>query len=848
MEASELIGTVEAMHTEARERELFFLNAEDETLSGRTITLDGRELVSFSSCSYLGLERHPALVKGVHDAVDRWGTQFSSSRGYVSAPPYRALEERLSELFGGHALVTCSTSMGHQIALSILATEKDAVVLDHQVHHSVQMAATLARAQGAHVELIRHSELDRAEDLVARLARSRKTVWFACDGVFSMYGDLAPVRLLQRLLDLSPNVMLYVDDAHGMSWAGEHGRGSFLSRFAQRDRVVLATSLNKAFSASGGVLVFPTREERERVRMCGGPMVFSGPLQPPMLGAALASAALHLSPEITRHQRELRARVDQTNKLLRVHGLPLLVENESPIFFVRMGLPKLAFDVARRMKDDGFYVNVSMYPSVPMKRAGIRLAVTAAHTPEQVSAMLGRLAEHVPAVLKDHGVSRAELDALFERAIPLEARTSMLPPPTSARDAVLTLFGRYEARPANDGLPVASNDGPTLTVEHHRTIHKVDKREWDGMLGEVGACSWDAQSLLERVFRAQPKREHRWAFDYVIVRDEAGRPVAATSFSTSLVKDDMLVRESVSRAVESRRTDDPYFLTSMACMTGSQLSEGKHLWLDRKGPWRQALGRLLEVGTEVYERSGAGLAMLRDLPADDPEMDAYLLDAGFVKVPMFDSHHLTVDFTDDAGLLARLGKRARSHVRGLMERSRDFVVKAHGVGSDTPERVPAELFPTLYQLYRNVAARKLRLNVFALPEDLIPALQQSTAWELLTVSLKPEAGGPADGRPVAWCAAHVHGGSYAPFFCGLDYDHVYNHGAYRQLLLAIVRRARERGLHTVHMGMDADMEKSRFGTVQVKNCLYVQVRDHFHGELLREIAAEVGVADVLKVA
>mgnify|MGYP000110696393 CR=1 FL=1 len=46
-------------------------------------------------CSYLGLEHHPALIRGVHDAVDRWGTQFSASRGYVSAPPYEALEEHI---------------------------------------------------------------------------------------------------------------------------------------------------------------------------------------------------------------------------------------------------------------------------------------------------------------------------------------------------------------------------------------------------------------------------------------------------------------------------------------------------------------------------------------------------------------------------------------------------------------------------------------------------------------------------------------------------------------------------------------------------------------------------------
>src|SRR3954469_23759429 len=101
METSEYLTTVESLHGEARRRGLFFQTCADTPLSGRKVTIQDREVVSFSSCSYLGLERHPALIEGVHRAVDRYGTQFSSSRGYLSAPLYDELEAKLSELFGG---------------------------------------------------------------------------------------------------------------------------------------------------------------------------------------------------------------------------------------------------------------------------------------------------------------------------------------------------------------------------------------------------------------------------------------------------------------------------------------------------------------------------------------------------------------------------------------------------------------------------------------------------------------------------------------------------------------------------------------------------------------------------
>src|SRR4029079_8356849 len=111
--------------------------------------------------------------------------------------------------------------------------------------------------------------------------------------------------------------------------------------------------------------------ERERVRMCGGTLLFSGPIQPPMLGAALASARLHLTDELGALQERLRERVLYTNRRMREEGLPLLVDNDIPIRFVRLGLPRVASEVAQRMTEDGLYVNVSMFPTVPMKRAGI---------------------------------------------------------------------------------------------------------------------------------------------------------------------------------------------------------------------------------------------------------------------------------------------------------------------------------------------------------------------------------------------------------------------------------------------------------------------------------------------
>lgn len=837
MNASEYISVVQGHHEEARRRGVLFRVAEgDALLPGRGVRLDGRDVCSFASCSYLGLEFHPALVEGAADAARRWGTQFSSSRGYLAAPPQAELEDRLSALFGGWALLASSTSLGHQMVLPVLATERDAVVLDNQAHRSLQVAATLAQAAGATVETVRHRELDeRAVDTVARLARRHRTVWFACDGVYSMYGDGAPFGMLRRLLEAAPNVRLYVDDAHGMSWAGEHGRGYFLSRFPLSERVVLGTSLNKAFGAGGGCFVFASREERERVRTCGGPYVFSGPLQPPMLGAALASAAVHLSDEVAGLQRTFRERVESAHALLAEHGLPLLSRSGGPILFLPVGPAEAAMTLSERMLREGWFVTIAAYPSVPQRRAGIRLTLTALHTPEEVRGVVEALARHLPRVAAEHGVTGASLEALFGDAIPAESREGM-------RLAVPAEAGAVESAPAR---AATVSFGAVLpkgwTVQVLDSAERLDAAEWDPRMGGRGASSRDALRLAERFFRGRGRPEEDWEYRYVVVRGPDGAPLATTYFTRCLFKDDMFMQERVSREVERLRAADPYLLTSTVLMLGSLLSEGDHLWTDRAGPWREALEVLHAVVMRQAEEWGVSSVVLRDLPGDDAELDAWMRRRDYVRVPLPDTHRLEVGDPEwEARRIRGAGSTSRAVLRGLAAASGAYRTQVYGVHGAPLGPALAE---HLYGLYRGVAGRKLRINTFPLPADLVPALAASPAWELVALTLDPAAGGPADGLPVAWYAAHRSGGDYAAFLCGVDYRHVRGteFGAYRQMLRAMIGRAAEVGAHTMHWGMDAETEKLRFGAAARPTCAYVLVRDHDHGERLEEVVRAVGL-------
>jgi 7-keto-8-aminopelargonate synthetase-like enzyme len=366
-------------------------SADNIPYRGRHVTIGGAELLNFGSCSYLGLEQRPELIEGAVDAVRAFGTQFSFSRAYVESPLYTKLEHALAAITEGHPLVAASTTLGHIAALPVLVGPKDHVIIDQFAHASIHTAVALLR--GVATSVVRHNRMDLLEEKIGRLSAKHPRVWYLADGVYSMLGGFAPVQDLARLLARYPQLHLYLDDAHATSWVGRHGRGHCLDGLPDRSRVTVALSLNKAFSAAGGVIVFASEEDRGRVRRCGGPMVFSGPIQPPMLGAAVASATLHLLPDFGALQRSLMTRIDLVLRLAKERELPLAATDRSPIFFIQCGEPSATFALTHALRARGIYVSPSVFPAVPHNQSGVRFTVTLHNREEDVRLLIGALAE-----------------------------------------------------------------------------------------------------------------------------------------------------------------------------------------------------------------------------------------------------------------------------------------------------------------------------------------------------------------------------------------------------------------------------------------------------------------------
>jgi 7-keto-8-aminopelargonate synthetase-like enzyme len=133
------------------------LKTESDSYDGRILRINNRDIIHFSNCSYIGLDICEALKLGAINAITRYGTLFSTSRLCVGLDLNEKLESLLDQITGHHSLVTQTTSLGSISAIPIIVTPNDLIVMDHQVHTSVQNAVKIAETQGTKVGMIRHN-------------------------------------------------------------------------------------------------------------------------------------------------------------------------------------------------------------------------------------------------------------------------------------------------------------------------------------------------------------------------------------------------------------------------------------------------------------------------------------------------------------------------------------------------------------------------------------------------------------------------------------------------------------------------------------------------------------------
>lgn len=795
------IDTIDEVITNGVNKEVFHLYTEDQFLGGRTIKIHGKDLINFGSCSYLGLELDHRLKLGTIEAVLKYGTQVSASRTYLSCGLYSELEEKLSRLFEAHVVIAPTTSLAHLASIPILIEDNDAVILDQQVHASVQTAVQVARTRGVRVEMIRHSRLDMLEDMIKDLRAQHDKIWYMVDGIYSMHGDFAPLPELLALMNKYEQFHLYVDDAHGMSWTGKNGRGYTLDKIGMHDKMVVATSLAKAFGTGGGILMFPTAEMARKVKTCGGTLIYSGPIQPPMLGASVASANIHLSDEINILQQQLKEKMEYTNMLMKEYELPTTSCSNSPVNFICIGMPSVGYNIGRRLMNDGFYVNLALFPAVPVKNSGIRFTSTLHQTKDDIKNLLQAIQHHLPLALKQEGLSPNDVRSVFNLPLVQE----------EVKEVVNEATSDYK-------------------VQCETSIANIDKTEWDRLMSKDVACNWEQLRMLEQTFRNNEKEAHNWNFYYYIIRDKNNVPKLATFFTCMLCKDDIFSPPAISMKIEKQRLNNPQYLTSRTFMMGSLLSVGNHMYIDRADSnWTAALALLLRRVAVDQEKEKSTVLCMRDFDKTDTGLQSFFLDKGLVRVSVPDTHIVSMSGAPWSSV-EEYSKTLKQEYRYYLNKK--FFPFRHYYDVKITDHLSDQEAIDCYNLFKNVSDKQFEINVFDIPENFFHHIKDNPQLEVMLLSIKHEFEKELNGRPVGFALCYKSKDTYCFMITGMDYNYLTTYQIYPQLLGQIIARAKELNLSFVNMGLTASQNKRKFGAKVEPQVIYFQANDNFNMELI----------------
>jgi len=370
--ATEKLAELEAQHLRR------WLVETDRTEDAIAIR-NGKRLISFCCNDYLNLSQHPEVKRAAIAATQTFGAGAGASR-LVSGNHslYGELEAALARLKGTEA--ACVFGSGYLANLGIipaLVGSGDLILAD-ALSHACLMAG--GKLSGAETVTFRHNDMAHLEEMLRTHRNHYHRSMILTDGVFSMDGDLAPVRELAEIAHAF-DAWLMTDDAHGVGVLAD-GRGSSFVDGGKADVPLQMGTLSKAVGVYGGYIC-ASRAVIDLIRTRARTLIYSTGLPPGVVAAAIASL------EIIARDPQLRAA--PLHKARRFTRAMNLSDAQSPIVPLIIGDAARALALSTMLEEAGFLVTAIRPPTVPDGTARLRFTFTAAHQDADIERLASTL-------------------------------------------------------------------------------------------------------------------------------------------------------------------------------------------------------------------------------------------------------------------------------------------------------------------------------------------------------------------------------------------------------------------------------------------------------------------------
>ncbi|WP_422139138.1 8-amino-7-oxononanoate synthase [Endozoicomonas sp. ALC020] len=367
-----------------RARGLYRTRKTLEVPQGAEVVVDGKSYLAFCNNDYLGLANHPDICAAMARATSDYGTGGGASHLVIGhSRAHHQLEEELAEFTGRERVLLFSNGyMANLGVITALLGKEDAVFQDRLNHASLLDAGLLS---GARFQRYLHKDLANLETRLNRTDGRRKLI--VTDGVFSMDGDLAPLKALAELAHRQ-DAWLMVDDAHGFGVLGNNGGGvAEHCSLGQRDLPVLVGTLGKAFGTAGA-FVAGSEALIETLIQFARTYIYTTSMPPAIAEATRVS--LEILKEESWRREHLDKLVQYFRKECQQMGLKLM-DSHSPIQPVIVGSADTAVAMSDALAAQGILVTAIRPPTVPEGTSRLRITFSAAHKQQHVEQLLHAL-------------------------------------------------------------------------------------------------------------------------------------------------------------------------------------------------------------------------------------------------------------------------------------------------------------------------------------------------------------------------------------------------------------------------------------------------------------------------
>lgn len=362
------------------------------------ITVNGKKVLNFCANNYLGLANNPILRAAAKKGIDEWGLGLSSVRFICGTQKiHKELEAAISKFLGTEDTIlypSCFDANGG--LFETVLGEQDAIISDSLNHASIIDGIRLCKAQRYRYA---HNDLNDLERCLKEAKPKARRMMVATDGVFSMDGDVAPLKEIQSLA-AKYGALTMVDECHATGFFGPTGRGSIEECGVMGSIDVITSTLGKALGGASGGFTSGRKEMVSLLRQRSRPYLFSNTVAPALVTASLACL------ELLENDSELVAKLRENTKYFRSEIVKTGYEvrpGVHPIVPIMLGDARLAASIADDMLKEGVYVIGFSYPVVPQGQARIRTQISAGHSRSD----LDRAIEAFAKVGKRYGIGGA---------------------------------------------------------------------------------------------------------------------------------------------------------------------------------------------------------------------------------------------------------------------------------------------------------------------------------------------------------------------------------------------------------------------------------------------------------